>query len=128
MVRMRVAKRKAAGAPMPLPKPTTSGVLKSMAEIGAEPVTVRKRTPGRPMAFRRRVATSPRFETSKISASATAIEGGTAGPTTGMDSSVMLLHPTPNETLKLQPLCLSGSNEHSERDSDAADQPPLLGP
>jgi hypothetical protein len=39
-----VAKMKPAGAPMPFPKPTAIGVLNSIAEIGAEPVTVRNST------------------------------------------------------------------------------------
>jgi hypothetical protein len=68
MVRMMVANRKAAGVPRPLPKPTASGVLKSIAEIGAEPVTVRKRTPQIPTACLRSCGTSALCETSKISA------------------------------------------------------------
>ena len=47
---MTVANAKPAGVPMPFPYPTESGVLKSIAEIGAEPVTVRKSTPKRPTA------------------------------------------------------------------------------
>ena len=54
IARMTVAKAKPAGVPMPLPYPTESGVLKSIAEIGAAPVTVRKRTPG--ARLRRRAA------------------------------------------------------------------------
>ena len=50
MARMTVANAKPAGVPMPFPYPTDSGVLKSIAEIGAAPVTVRKRTPARPTA------------------------------------------------------------------------------
>ena len=42
-----VANMKAAGAPTPWPKPTTIGVLNSIAEIGAEPVTVKNSTPTR---------------------------------------------------------------------------------
>ena len=45
MVRTIVAKMKPAGAPIPFPNPTASGVLKSIAEIGADPVTVRNSTP-----------------------------------------------------------------------------------
>ena len=40
IARITVAKTNPAGVPMPLPKPTESGVLKSIAEIGADPVTV----------------------------------------------------------------------------------------
>src|SRR5215469_4362062 len=40
-----------------------------MAEIGAEPVTVRKSTPSRPTAFLRSFGTSVRCETSRLSAS-----------------------------------------------------------
>jgi hypothetical protein len=47
-----VAIQKPAGAPIPLPKPTAIGVLKSMALIGAALVTARKRTPNRPTALR----------------------------------------------------------------------------
>ena len=53
-----VANMKAAGAPTPWPKPTTIGVLNSMAEIGADPVTVRNRTPPSPIAPLRSLATS----------------------------------------------------------------------
>ena len=71
MVRITVAKRNAAGAPRPLPKPTTSGVLKSIAEMGADPVTVRNSTPASPTACLRSIGTS-RCETSNTSASACA--------------------------------------------------------
>src|SRR4029077_15011460 len=61
-----------AGAPTPCPNPTTIGVLNSMAEIGAEPVTVRNRTPPSPTAPLRSLATSLRWETSKSSGTAAA--------------------------------------------------------
>src|SRR5579862_4850126 len=44
------------------------GVLNSMAEIGAEPVTVRNSTPSMPTAFLRSLGTSARCETSTLSA------------------------------------------------------------
>ena len=59
-----VANMNAAGAPTPWPYPTTMGVLNSMAEIGAAPVTVRNRTPPSPIAPLRSLATSWRCETS----------------------------------------------------------------
>src|SRR5215831_15537673 len=64
---MMVANRNAPGAPAPWPYPTTIGVLKSMAEIGAAPVTVRNSTPPSPTACLRSLATSSRSETSKSS-------------------------------------------------------------
>ena len=67
MARMTVANAKPAGVPMPLPYPTDSGVLKSIAEIGAAPVTVRKRTPARPTAPPCNFCTSSRSETSTLS-------------------------------------------------------------
>jgi hypothetical protein len=44
--------------------PTAIGVLNSMAEIGAEPVTVTNRTPPSPTAPLRSFATPARWETS----------------------------------------------------------------
>ncbi len=58
---------KPAGVPMPLPNPTAMGVLNSMAEIGAEPVTVRNSTPKRPTACLRSLGTSSRCEISRLS-------------------------------------------------------------
>src|SRR5438270_2471917 len=52
---------------MPLPNPTEMGVLKSMAEIGAAPVTVRNSTPARPTAPGFSLKTSARCETSTLS-------------------------------------------------------------
>src|SRR5258708_11981928 len=68
MVSTTVAKRNAAGAPTPSPEPTTIGVLNSIAEIGADPVTVRKSTPARPTAPFLSLGTSSRPEMSKLSA------------------------------------------------------------
>src|SRR5258708_31802149 len=68
MVSTTVAKRNAAGAPTPSPLPTTIGVLNSIAEIGADPVTVRKSTPARPTAPFLSLGTSSRPEMSKVSA------------------------------------------------------------
>ncbi len=68
-----VANMNAEGAPTPCPNPTTIGVLNSMAEMGADPVTVRNRTPPIPTAPLRSLATSLRWETSKSS-------GTTAAP------------------------------------------------
>src|ERR1700733_14212481 len=81
-----MAKRNAAGAPTPLPKPTTIGVLNSMAEIGAEPVTVRNSTPSRPTAFLRSLGTSSRCETSRLSARPFAAATPTAGPSPPADA------------------------------------------
>ena len=47
--------------------PTMIGVLNSMAEIGADPVTVKNSTPPSPTACLRSLATSLRWETSKSS-------------------------------------------------------------
>src|SRR6266849_2531435 len=58
-----------------------------MAEIGAEPVTVKNRTPQMPTACLRSCGTSARCETSKMSASAVAIDGSTD---TGIVLSAML--------------------------------------
>ena len=49
-VRMIVAKRKPAGAPRPLPKPTAIGVLLVIAVIGAALATAMKRTATIPIA------------------------------------------------------------------------------
>src|SRR5258707_1234146 len=68
MVSTTVANRNAAGAPTPSPEPTTIGVLNSIAEIGAEPVTVRKSTPARPTAPFLSLWTSSRPEMSTLSA------------------------------------------------------------
>src|SRR5262245_61693165 len=68
MVSTTVAKRNAAGAPMPLPYPTTIGVLNSIAEIGADPVTVKNSTPARPTACFLSLGTSSRAEMSTLSA------------------------------------------------------------
>src|SRR5439155_3242802 len=91
IVRMTVAKRKPAGVPTPFPNPTEIGVLKSMAEIGAAPVTVRNRTPISPIAFLWRKWTSVRVETSYIDArsdpvrsSAPAGTGGCPGTETSL--------------------------------------------
>src|SRR5258708_25086186 len=43
------------------------GVLNIMAEIGAEPVTVRNSTPSKPTACLRSLGTSSRWETSRLS-------------------------------------------------------------
>jgi len=64
--RITVATRKAAGAPTPLPLPTTIGVFSNMAVIGAAPVTVRNNTPMRPTAFECNRSTSPRVVTSRL--------------------------------------------------------------
>src|SRR3954464_3544481 len=48
---MIVANRNAAGVYSPVPKPVANGTLKSMAEIGAAPVTATKITPISPTAF-----------------------------------------------------------------------------
>src|SRR6266545_5443439 len=61
------AKVNAAGAPTPWPYPTMIGVLNSIAEIGADPVTVRNSTPPRPTAPLRSLGTSARWEMSKDS-------------------------------------------------------------
>src|SRR4029077_5115943 len=61
--------------------PTAIGVLNNIAEIGAEPVTVRNRTPARPTACLRSIGTSDRVETSKWSAPACC--SGSTVPTTG---------------------------------------------
>ncbi len=45
-----VANTNPAGVPIPFPNPTEIGVLNSIAEIGAEPVTVRNSTPASPTA------------------------------------------------------------------------------
>src|SRR5258707_6151652 len=68
MVSTTVANRNAAGAPTPSPEPTTIGVLNSIAEIGADPVTVRKSTPARPTAPFLSLWTSSRPEMSRLSA------------------------------------------------------------
>src|ERR1700757_728234 len=57
-----------AGAPSPLPNPTASGVLNSIAEIGADPVTVRNSTPARPTACFLSLWTSSRPDMSTLSA------------------------------------------------------------
>ncbi len=67
MVSTTVAIMNPAGVPMPFPKPTEIGVLKSIAEIGAEPVTVRKSTPQRPIAPPCSLWTSSRDATSTLS-------------------------------------------------------------
>ncbi len=67
MVRTTVAIAKPAGVPSPLPNPTEIGVLKSIAEIGADPVTVRKSTPQIPIAPPCSLWTSSRDETSTLS-------------------------------------------------------------
>src|SRR6266567_7563998 len=64
---MTAANMNPAGVPMPLPKPTEMGVLNSIAEIGAAPVTVRKSTPNSPIAFLRSLGTSVRCEMSMLS-------------------------------------------------------------
>src|ERR1700686_4872749 len=64
MSRTTVATRNAAGVPIPLPKPTAIGTLKSMAEIGAAPVTVRNSTPHRPTALPCSLSRSGRAVTS----------------------------------------------------------------
>src|SRR6476646_5434419 len=69
MVSTMAANPKPAGVPTPLPKPTEIGVLNSIAEIGAAPVTVRNSTPPRPIAFLRSLATSSRCEMSLLSVS-----------------------------------------------------------
>src|SRR5437764_6692924 len=91
MVSTIVATRNPAGVPRPLPNPTEIGVLKSMAEIGAAPVTVRNRTPISPIAFLWRKWTSVRVETSYIDArsdpvrsSAPAGTGGCPGTETSL--------------------------------------------
>src|SRR5579864_353206 len=56
-----------AGVPMPLPNPTEIGVLKSMAEIGADPVTVRNRTPISPTDLPLSLWMSSRWATSMLS-------------------------------------------------------------
>src|SRR2546429_9315783 len=53
---------------MPLPKPTAIGVLNSIAEIGAAPVTVRNSTPMRPTDPPLSLWTSSRLATSTLSA------------------------------------------------------------
>src|SRR6266699_2533013 len=68
MVSTTVANRNAAGAPTPSPEPTTIGVLNSIAEIGADPVTVRNSTPARPTACFLSLWTSSRPEMSTLSA------------------------------------------------------------
>src|SRR5712692_11181247 len=90
IVSTTVAKRKPAGVPMPLPKPTEIGVLKSIAEIGADPVTVRKSTPSSPTACLWRKWTSVRVETSYIDAlSAPVRSSAPAGTPPGTGTSLM---------------------------------------
>src|SRR5438132_2349239 len=75
---------------MPFPKPTEIGVLKSIAEIGADPVTVRKSTPISPTAFLWRKWTSVRVETSYIDAlSAPVRSSAPAGTPPGTGTSLM---------------------------------------
>src|SRR5207249_2555675 len=93
IVKMTVAKRNPAGVPIPFPKPTEIGVLNSIAEIGAAPVTVRKSTPSKPTAPLWRWCTSVRVETSYIDALSDPVRssapGGTGGPPGGAVTSLM---------------------------------------
>src|SRR5215472_4725198 len=82
------AKMNAAGAPTPFPNPTMIGVLNSMAEIGADPVTVRNSTPPSPTACLRSLATSLRFETSK--SSATPVRAASPPPSTDTSDCAMV--------------------------------------
>src|SRR3954464_2763220 len=65
---MIVANRNAAGVYRPVPKPVANGTLKSIAEMGAAPVTPTKITPHRPMAlgFRRSTPESPAYTDSTV--------------------------------------------------------------
>ncbi len=61
------ARMNPAGAPMPWPYPTAIGVLNNIAEIGADPVSVRNSTPTRPTAPPLSFWTSARSLTSTLS-------------------------------------------------------------
>src|SRR5215471_7735987 len=92
MTRTMDAKMNAAGAPTPFPNPTMIGVLNSMAEIGADPVTVRNSTPPSPTACLRSLATSLRWETSKSSG---AMPGASGGPSPPVEVSDCAMIPPP---------------------------------
>src|SRR5919109_86390 len=76
---------------MPFPKPTEIGVLNSIAEIGAAPVTVRKRTPQIPIALPCRRWTSSRAVTSYIDARSAPVRSIEPGTSPGRDTSAMPL-------------------------------------
>src|SRR6516225_280012 len=90
--RTMAAKMNAAGAPTPFPNPTMIGVLKSMAEIGADPVTVRNSTPPSPTACLRSLATSLRWETSKSSGAMPGASGGPSPPVEVSDCAMIPPH------------------------------------